>query len=77
MYLGVQGQEERNYSEETARSIDAEIYALVEEGHERATRIIKGKRSKLNTLAKLLQAKEVISGEEVARVMEKESNSTA
>ena len=77
VYLGVQGQEERNYSEETAQIIDQEIRALIEKGHERATQIIKEKKSNLYTLAELLQEKEVISGEEVAKVLEKDSASTA
>jgi cell division protease FtsH len=71
VYLGVQGSEERNYSEETARLIDGEVRCLVEEGHERATRIITEKRTILDTLAELLQEKEVLSGEEVDRVTSK------
>ncbi len=68
MYLGIQGQEERNYSEQTAKLIDDEVRALVEEGHARATRIITEKREILDRLARLLLEKEVISGEEVARL---------
>jgi cell division protease FtsH len=76
VYLGVQGQEERNYSEETARLIDGEVRCLVEEGHERATRIITEKRTILDTLAELLQEKEVLSGEEVDRVISKVETDT-
>ncbi|MEJ2690560.1 MAG: ATP-dependent zinc metalloprotease FtsH [Deltaproteobacteria bacterium] len=67
-YLGIQGQEERNFSEETARLIDDEVRALIEEGHKRATAILTEKRDKLDVLAGLLQEKEVISGEEAQKV---------
>ncbi len=53
VYLGVEGQEERNYSDETAKIIDDEIRSLIEEGHERATQIITEKRSYLLLRIKL------------------------
>ncbi|WJW76356.1 ATP-dependent zinc metalloprotease FtsH [Thiohalobacter sp. IOR34] len=68
VYLGVQ-QEERNYSEETARQIDAEVRALVEEAHRRAHQIIDSRRPVLDALAARLMEKEVISGEEVLEVV--------
>ena len=39
-FLDGQGMEERNYSEETARAIDAEIRAILEGQHRRATEIL-------------------------------------
>ncbi|NDY71301.1 cell division protein FtsH [Desulfobacter hydrogenophilus] len=74
MYLGVQGQEERNYSEETAKLIDSEVRTLVEEAHEQATQILTKKRSTLDALAELLKEKEVLSGDEVAKVTKKADN---
>ncbi len=68
-YLGVAEQEERNYSEETARLIDEEVKSLVEEGHARALEILNARRDQLDRLAALLEEKEVISGEEVKRVI--------
>jgi cell division protease FtsH len=68
-YLGVEGPEERNYSEETARLIDVEVRALVEEAHQRARQILSSKRRALDALAALLQEKEVISGEELDQVL--------
>lgn len=73
MYLGVQGQEERNYSEETAKLIDSEVRTLVENAHKQATQILTKKRSTLDTLAKLLLEKEVLSGDEVAKITKKKS----
>jgi len=64
--------EERNYSEETARLIDAEVRALVEEGRQRAMGILSANRKVLDALAATLEEKEVLSGEEVEAVMEKQ-----
>ncbi|MFP7756339.1 ATP-dependent zinc metalloprotease FtsH [Thermodesulfobacteriota bacterium B35] len=75
-FLGVQGQEERNYSEETARLIDEECKRLVEEGHRRATEILTENRQVLEKLAALLEEKEVISGEEVKEVIRGEKAKT-
>ena len=75
-YLGVQEHEERNYSEATAQLIDQEAKALVEEGHKRATEILTGQRPTLDALAALLEEKEVISGEEVKQVIEKQKTGT-
>ena len=68
-YLGIQGQEERNYSEATARIIDEETRQLVEEAHQRAREILTRERKALDKLAALLDEKEVISGSEVQKVM--------
>jgi cell division protease FtsH len=68
-YLGIQGQEERNYSETTAQMIDEETRAIVDEQHERARKIIREKRKILDAIAIRLEEKEVISGEEVEEVI--------
>ncbi len=68
-YLSGVEQEERNYSEETARLIDEEVKTLVEEGHARAREIISGKRELLDRLAAELEEKEVLSGEEVKKLL--------
>lgn len=70
-YLGVDYGEEKNYSEETSRLIDAEVKQLIEENHKRAREILQDNRKTLDALAALLEEKEVISGEEVKEVMKK------
>ncbi|HEC20810.1 MAG TPA: ATP-dependent metallopeptidase FtsH/Yme1/Tma family protein [Gammaproteobacteria bacterium] len=76
-FLG-QSTEERNYSEETARLIDTEVKALVEEGRERAMKILTEKRAVLDALAARLEEREVMTGEEVeALIGEVQSSSTA
>jgi cell division protease FtsH len=61
--------EQRNYSEETAQLVDAEIRALVEDAESRAQQILSSKREQLNMLAELLQEKEVINREEMLAVI--------
>jgi len=68
-YLGIQGQEERNFSEATARMIDEETRQIVEEQHQRAIDILTEKRTVLEALAIRLEEKEVISGDEVQEVI--------
>jgi cell division protease FtsH len=61
--------EYRNYSDETARLIDTEIMALVTEGETRARKIITENRPGLDKLANLLLEKEVISREEMLKLL--------
>ncbi len=70
-FLGVSSQEERNYSDETACLIDAEVKALIEEARDRARGILESRRKILDGLATELMEKEVISGEDVNRIVEK------
>ena len=63
--------EQRNYSEETARIVDAEIKALVEDAQQRAQEILTGKRQHLDQLAELLQEKEVIQREEMIALLDR------
>jgi cell division protease FtsH len=53
------------YSEETSRSIDAEIKRLVEESHQRAKEILTDKHAILEKVAQVLLKKEVIDGKEL------------
>ncbi len=68
-YLGMETSEERNFSEETARIIDAEVKELVEEGQRRAEQYILQMRAALDAIAERLQDKEVVSGEEIKQLM--------
>ncbi len=61
--------EQRNYSEETARIVDAEIKELVEEAQQRAHKILTSKRKQLDKLAELLQEKEVIQREDMLALL--------
>jgi cell division protease FtsH len=71
-FLGTEYTEQRNYSEETARMIDAEIKELVESAQQRAYEILTAKREQLDKLAELLQEKEVIQSDEIAVLLGKQ-----
>lgn len=68
-YLGTEGMEERNFSDDTARLIDAEVRELVEEGYRRAKDILAAQRATLDGLAQRLQVCEVLSGEELKQLL--------
>jgi len=65
-YLG--GGSELTCSEGTAQAIDDEVMHLVEEGHTTATKTLQEHRFKLHELARYLQKKETITGEEFMRI---------
>lgn len=64
IFLGREMHEERNYSEETARSIDAEVSRLIDEAFARATEILTTKRVTLDRIADTLLEKETIEKDE-------------
>ena len=70
-FLGVAGEEERNFSEETARMIDGEVRALVEDGQKRARDILSTRRAALDALAAALQEREVMDRDEVERLVQR------
>ncbi|MEW5739867.1 MAG: ATP-dependent zinc metalloprotease FtsH [Myxococcota bacterium] len=57
--------EERNFSEETARKIDAEVGKLLEKEHQRAKEILVSKRAVLDAIAARLLEKETIDRQEL------------
>lgn len=68
-FLETEVSEYRNYSDETARLIDTEIIALVEEAQTRAREIITANKLALEKLADLLQEKEVINRDEMTALL--------
>lgn len=65
VFLGKELSEERNYSEETAQTIDAEARRLVEEQYQRATEILEMNRAVLENLVATLLEKETLQGPEL------------
>ncbi|HEY66414.1 MAG TPA: ATP-dependent zinc metalloprotease FtsH [Caldilineae bacterium] len=59
-----------NYSDETARRIDAAVRHIVEENYARAKTLLQRHKEALITLANELLQKEVIEGEELAKRLE-------
>ncbi len=71
LFLGTEFSEEKNYSEETARQIDAEVKAVIQNNYEGARNLLKENRPTLDALASILEEKEVLSGEEVRAIVKK------
>lgn len=69
IFLGREIGMHRDYSEETAREIDEEVKRIVEEAEALAERIIKENRPKLQKLAKILLDKEILTGEQVDKIL--------
>ena len=69
-FLPVEEAEQRNYSDDTAKLIDAEVKALVDEAEQRARQILTAHRELLDKLANLLQEKEVIGRDEISTLLD-------
>lgn len=69
VFLGRDIMEERNYSEQTARIIDEEVKKITDDAYGYALNLLKGSQDKLRLLSEALLEKEVLSGEEVKRIL--------
>ena len=65
MFLGRDIAAERDFSEDTASTIDQEVYDLVDVAYKRATQVLVDNRSVLDELADLLVEKETVDAEEL------------
>jgi cell division protease FtsH len=70
IFLGREIAQHRDYSEQTAISIDAEIRAIVESAHERALAILKEHIKELHALAGALLDREILDGDEIQMVLD-------
>ena len=64
----------QTYSEEKAGQIDQEIARFVEEAHQRVTNLLSGNRNVLDELAGQLLQKEMIMGDELRKMLGKETS---
>jgi cell division protease FtsH len=69
MFLGRDIAAERDFSEETAATIDEEVSQLVEEAYRRATAVLNDNRSVLDELAEMLVEKETVDAEELQELL--------
>ncbi|MEM8726181.1 MAG: cell division protein FtsH, partial [Pseudomonadota bacterium] len=69
-YLGMQGTQRTMAGEETNKLIDAEIKALVEGAHKRATDILNEHEDELHLLAQAMLEYETLSGDEIKTLLE-------
>ena len=70
VFLGKEFAEERNYSEQAAQEIDAEVRDLIEGCYQQARRLITEHRDRLELLAEALIERETLSQEEIASVVQ-------
>ena len=69
IFLGRDFAQQKDYSEETAIKIDQEIKRIVTENYERARLVLNEKKSALLQIAEELLTREVLTGEQVGRVV--------
>jgi cell division protease FtsH len=70
VFLGREISEQRNYSDEVAAKIDAEVRLIIDTAFKRATEALTTHRAVLDRLADLLVEKETIEGEEFESLFE-------
>jgi cell division protease FtsH len=71
VFLGEEIAERREYSEETARLVDEEIKAILDEASKKAMSILRSNRNALERVADTLIEKEEMTGEEVRELVER------
>ena len=65
VFLGRSITRQQNMSEETAKKVDLEVKKIVDNGYQRAKKILTEKLEDLHKLAKALLVYETLSGEEI------------
>jgi cell division protease FtsH len=69
VFLGEEIAQRREYSEQTAREVDEETRAILDQAYDRAVSTLREQRGGLDRLAKALREKEEIAGEEVLEIV--------
>src|SRR5438067_2771555 len=72
IFLGRQIQEERNYSEDIAKIIDAEVHDIVERGRQRAYEVLTQNRDKLDRVVNKLIEQETLETDEFNKLFDGE-----
>jgi cell division protease FtsH len=70
IFLGREIAQHRDYSEDTAIQIDKEVKRIVNQGYERAKKLLSSNRGTLERIAQALLVREVIDANEVKLLME-------
>ncbi|MDD8026893.1 MAG: ATP-dependent zinc metalloprotease FtsH [Acidobacteriota bacterium] len=73
IFLGRELTAHKNFSERTAERIDEEVKKIIGRNYDRTHRLLEDHRGHLETVAKLLLEKEVLSSDEIAAVLKPES----
>ena len=64
VFLGREIGEQRNYSDEVAKTIDEEVRAIIDKAYDRASEVLEANRDRLERLAAKLIAEETVDGQE-------------
>ncbi len=70
VFIGREWVQNKNYSEETARKVDAEVKRIVQEAHERCRKLLEDNADALHRIANALLERETISGDDLDLLME-------
>ena len=73
VFLGRDFSNNKDYSEEVAAKIDAEIKRLLDEGYAKAKELLETHRSKLDFIAEFLLMYEVMDGDQFAAAMDRDA----
>jgi cell division protease FtsH len=68
IFLGREIGEQRNYSDEVAKTIDEEVRAIIDRAYERAMEVLETHRDRLEALADKLIAQETVDSEEFEKL---------
>lgn len=69
VFLGRDYADHQDYSEETARRIDAEVQRIMREAHARAEAILSARRDQLDLMARVLLERETVEGDAVQALL--------
>ncbi len=72
VFLGREFVQHKEYSEDTAKLIDAEVKRIVQDGYDRAKMLLKENMDALHRISEALLDRETISGKEVDKLMQGE-----
>ena len=76
VFLGRSVAKTTEYVRRNARKVDLEVKKLVDEGYERATKVLTEKKDDLDKLAKALLVYETLSGDEIRDLILKDKKPT-
>jgi len=69
VFLGREISEQKDYSDETAKKIDEEVFNIIQEAHETARDILTKYKDKLVSISEQLMAKETLEGEDLEAIL--------
>ena len=70
VFIGREWVQNKNFSEETARLVDAEVKRIVEEAHARCRKLLEDNADTLHRIARALLERETITGDDLDLLME-------